>query len=93
MRERETYAVVNGTITETIEGARTVDALDLGSLRRADLDAALGRSFSAERYTLWLRSVLFPVINLTHVTVLGSVLMIGGVFVLQGWIGVGQLTV
>jgi ATP-binding cassette subfamily C protein len=36
--------------------------------------------------------VLFPVINVTHVTVLGSVLMVGGVFVLHGWIGVGQLT-
>ncbi|MCZ9338306.1 ABC transporter ATP-binding protein/permease, partial [Streptomyces sp. TRM76130] len=33
-----------------------------------------------------------PVVNITHVTVLASVLMIGGVFVLQGWIGVGQLT-
>ena len=36
--------------------------------------------------------MLFPVINVTHVIVLCSVLMIGGVFVLQGWIGVGQLT-
>ncbi|KNC13450.1 multidrug ABC transporter ATPase [Arthrobacter sp. RIT-PI-e] len=60
LRERETYAGVNGTITETIEGARTVDALDLGELRRQDLDAALGKSYGAERYTLWLRSVLFP---------------------------------
>lgn len=36
--------------------------------------------------------MLFPVINITHVTVLGSVLMVGGFFVLQGWIEVGQLT-
>lgn len=36
--------------------------------------------------------MLFPVINVTHVTILGAVLLLGGVFVLQGWISVGQLT-
>ncbi len=36
--------------------------------------------------------MLFPVINAVHILVLGSVLMAGGTFVLQGWIGVGQLT-
>ncbi|EFH28403.1 ABC transporter ATP-binding protein [Streptomyces sviceus ATCC 29083] len=35
---------------------------------------------------------LFPCINVSHVMILASVLMIGGVFVLHGWIGVGQLT-
>ncbi len=36
--------------------------------------------------------MLFPVINITHVTVLASVLMVGGFFALRGWIDVGQLT-
>ncbi len=36
--------------------------------------------------------MLFPVVSITHVTILASVLLIGGVFVLHGWIGVGQLT-
>jgi ABC-type multidrug transport system fused ATPase/permease subunit len=31
LRERATYAVANGVITETVDGARTVDALGLGA--------------------------------------------------------------
>ncbi|GAA3034617.1 hypothetical protein GCM10020000_10020 [Streptomyces olivoverticillatus] len=31
-------------------------------------------------------------VNVTHVLLLASVLMIGGVFVLHGWLSVGQLT-
>jgi ATP-binding cassette subfamily C protein len=45
-----------------------------------------------ERYTLWLRTVLFPVINVATSVVFLATLVLGGVFVLQGWIGVGQLT-
>ncbi|GAA3368499.1 hypothetical protein GCM10020367_07080 [Streptomyces sannanensis] len=41
---------------------------------------------------MWLRSVFFPAINITHVTILGSVLIIGGFFVLRGRLDVGQLT-
>jgi ABC-type multidrug transport system fused ATPase/permease subunit len=45
-----------------------------------------------ERYTLSLRSVLFPVIDLTHALILTSVLMIGGAFALHGWVFVDELT-
>ncbi len=41
---------------------------------------------------MWLRTVLFPVINLTHVLILTSVLMVGGTFALHGWVTAGQLT-
>ncbi|TPQ16735.1 ABC transporter ATP-binding protein [Streptomyces sporangiiformans] len=86
------YAAVAGVLAETVDAGRTVEAHRLGA-RRIGLSDRRVREWTAwERYTLWLRSVLFPVINITHVTVLGSVLMIGGFFVLQGWIGIGQLT-
>ncbi|MBC7268992.1 MAG: ABC transporter ATP-binding protein [Streptomyces sp.] len=86
------YAAVAAALAETVDAGRTVEAHRLGH-RRVELSDQRIREWTAwERYTLWLRSVLFPVINVTHVTVLASVLMIGGVFVLQGWIGVGQLT-
>ncbi|MFE9774460.1 ABC transporter ATP-binding protein [Streptomyces sp. NPDC005931] len=86
------YAAVAGALAETVDAGRTVEAHRLGD-RRVELSDRRIREWTAwERYTLWLRSVLFPVVNVTHVTVLGSVLMVGGVFVLQGWIGVGQLT-
>ncbi|MFF6780397.1 ABC transporter transmembrane domain-containing protein [Streptomyces sp. NPDC012510] len=86
------YAAVAAVLAETVDAGRTVEAHRLGT-RRIDLSNQRVREWTAwERYTLWLRSVLFPVINLTHITVLGSVLIIGGVFVLHGWIGLGQLT-
>ncbi|MET7685013.1 ABC transporter ATP-binding protein [Streptomyces sp. NPDC005423] len=86
------YASVAAALAETVDAGRTVEAHRLGA-RRIELSERRIKEWTAwERYTLWLRSVLFPVINATHVTVLGSVLMIGGVLVLHGWIGVGQLT-
>ncbi|QFZ77884.1 ATP-binding cassette domain-containing protein [Streptomyces fagopyri] len=86
------YAAVAAALAETVDAGRTVEAHRLGR-RRIDLSERRIKEWTAwERYTLWLRSVLFPVVNLTHVTVLCSVLMIGGAFVLQGWIDVGQLT-
>ncbi|MFE7765541.1 ABC transporter ATP-binding protein [Streptomyces sp. NPDC057438] len=86
------YAAVAAVLAETVDAGRTVEAHRLGT-RRIELSNQRIREWTAwERYTLWLRSVLFPVINLTHTTVLGSVLIVGGVFVLQGWIGLGQLT-
>lgn len=86
------YAAVAAALAETVDAGRTVEAHRLGA-RRIELSERRIKEWTAwERYTLWLRSVLFPVINVTHVTVMASVLMIGGVFVLQGWIGVGQLT-
>ncbi|WP_217241938.1 ABC transporter ATP-binding protein [Streptomyces sp. AC555_RSS877] len=86
------YATVAAALAETVDAGRTVEAHRLAH-RRIELSERRIKQWTAwERYTLWLRSVLFPVINVTHVTVLGSVLMLGGVFALQGWIDVGQLT-
>lgn len=86
------YAAVAAVLAETVDAGRTVESHRLGR-RRIDLSDRRVKEWTAwERYTLFLRSVLFPIVNITHVTVLCSVLMIGGVFSLQGWIGVGQLT-
>ncbi|MEV6122108.1 ABC transporter ATP-binding protein [Streptomyces sp. NPDC052077] len=86
------YAAVAAALAETVDAGRTVEVHRLDA-RRVELSDRRVREWTAwERYTLWLRSVLFPVVNVTHVTVLASVLLIGGVFVLQGWIGIGQLT-
>ncbi|WP_037854718.1 ABC transporter ATP-binding protein [Streptomyces sp. NRRL S-340] len=86
------YAAVAAALAETVDAGRTVEAHRLGARRIALSERRIKEWTAWERYTLWLRSVFFPVINVTHVTVLASVLMVGGVFVLQGWMGVGQLT-
>ncbi|MBG0741340.1 ABC transporter ATP-binding protein [Paeniglutamicibacter antarcticus] len=84
LTERESYSVVNGAITETIEGARTVDALSLGPLRRRSIDNALLGSFRAERYTLSLRSVLFPATEFAFYLPVAVVLLWGGWLAAQG---------
>ncbi|MFJ6657525.1 ABC transporter ATP-binding protein [Streptomyces sp. NPDC091377] len=86
------YAAVAAALAESVDAGRTIEAHRLGARRTALSDQRIREWTAWERYTMWLRSVLFPIINVTHVTVLGSVLMIGGVFVLQGWMDVGQLT-
>ncbi|MFD3945481.1 ABC transporter ATP-binding protein [Streptomyces sp. NPDC058579] len=86
------YAAVASVLAETVDAGRTVEAHRLGG-RRVGLSNRRIREWTAwERYTLFLRSVLFPVVNLTHTLVLSGVLLLGGVFVLKGWIDVGQLT-
>ncbi|MEU5284428.1 ABC transporter ATP-binding protein [Streptomyces sp. NPDC020755] len=86
------YAAVAGILAETIDAGRTVEAHRLGDRRVALSDRRITEWTAWERYTLFLRSVLFPVINATYVTILGAVLLLGGWFVLEGWITIGQLT-
>ncbi|MCX4967904.1 ABC transporter ATP-binding protein/permease [Streptomyces sp. NBC_00654] len=86
------YAAVAAMLAETVDAGRTVEAHRLGARRVALSDRRIKEWTAWERYTLFLRSVLFPVINATYVTILGAVLLLGGWFVLEGWITVGQLT-
>ncbi|MDT9687601.1 ABC transporter ATP-binding protein [Streptomyces sp. P9(2023)] len=86
------YASVAGVLAETVDAGRTIEAHRLGARRVALSNRRIGEWTEWERYTLFLRSVLFPVVNLTHTLVLAGVLLLGGAFVLQGWIDVGQLT-
>ncbi|MGS2586539.1 ABC transporter ATP-binding protein [Streptomyces hebeiensis] len=86
------YAAVAAALAETIDAGRTVEAHRLGARRIALSERRIKEWTAWERYTLWLRTVLFPVINLTHTTIFLAVLVLGGSFVLQGWITVGQLT-
>ncbi|MGW7787586.1 ABC transporter ATP-binding protein, partial [Streptomyces tricolor] len=86
------YAAVAAALAETVDAGRTIEAHRLSARRVALSERRISQWVAWERYTLWLRSVLFPVINTVHLLVLGSVLMVGGVFVLHGWLGVGQLT-
>ncbi|MFF8983076.1 ABC transporter ATP-binding protein [Streptomyces globisporus] len=86
------YAAVAAMLAETVDAGRTVEAHRLGDSRVALSDRRIEEWTAWERYTLFLRSVLFPVINATYVTILGAVLLLGGWFVLEGWLTVGQLT-
>ncbi|WP_327292368.1 ABC transporter ATP-binding protein [Streptomyces sp. NBC_01198] len=86
------YAAVAAVLAESVDAGRTIEAHGLGDRRQELSRRRIGQWVAWERYTMWLRTVLFPVINATHTLILTSVLMIGGVFALHGWVTAGELT-
>ncbi|MDT0166092.1 ABC transporter ATP-binding protein [Actinotalea sp. AC32] len=92
LRESAAYARLNGTITESVEGARTTDALRLGRRRRERTDADLREAFAAESYTLRLRTVLFPGVDLSFVLPVLGVLVWGAWLVSTGSTTIGSVT-
>lgn len=86
------YAAVNTVLAETVDAGRTVETLRLGDDRVRLTDRKLGEWLAWERYTLWLRSVWFPTIDAVYTLAVLGTLVLGGLFTLKGWIGVGQLT-
>ncbi len=58
--EGATYSRINTTLTETVEGARTVEALGLGELRLRAGNDDIDLSAQAERYGLTLRNLYSP---------------------------------
>ncbi|MGY4643343.1 ABC transporter ATP-binding protein [Cellulomonas sp. URHB0016] len=91
-RESAAYAALNGTITESVEGARTVDALRLGRRRMRRVEADLSEAFEAEKVTLRLRTVLFPGIDLAFVLAPVAVLLWGGYLASNGYVTLGAVT-
>jgi len=86
------YAAVASGLAETVDAGRTVESHRLGDRRIKLGDTRIGQWVAWERYTLYLRMILFPVINMTHTIALAAVLVIGGGFAIQGWLTVGALT-
>jgi ABC-type multidrug transport system fused ATPase/permease subunit len=86
------YAAVASALAETVDAGRTVESHRLGNRRIKLGDTRIGQWVAWERYTLYLRMILFPVINMTHTVALAAVLVIGGGLAIEGWITVGALT-
>ncbi len=92
LTESGTYSRINTTLTETVEGARTVEALGLAGhrLRRGDDDIEV--SGQAERYTMTLRNLLFAVMDVAFSLPRVLVLLFGALGYAQGWATLGQIT-
>jgi ABC-type multidrug transport system fused ATPase/permease subunit len=90
--EGGTYSGINTTLTETVEGARTVEAMGLQRSRIELGDTDIGVSAQAERYTMALRNILFGFIGLAYDTPLVILLLIGGWGYVHGWVTLGQIT-
>ncbi|WP_406105794.1 ABC transporter ATP-binding protein [Micromonospora globbae] len=92
LRENAAYSDITDGISETVEGSRTTEALRQQARRRARTNADIRRSYAAERYTLFLRTVFFPVAEIGYVVPVVATLVIGGWFHLKGWVSLGQVT-
>ncbi len=92
LAENAAYAELTEGLAETVAGARTVEALRLQARRLAHTQADLKRAWRAERYTLGLRMVWFPLVELGYVIPVAATLGIGGLFTLRGWATIGQMT-
>ncbi|HEY9293744.1 MAG TPA: ABC transporter ATP-binding protein [Microlunatus sp.] len=90
--EGGTYSAINTSLTETVEGARTVEALRLQADRIGLTDEDIEESAQAERYTMSLRNLLFGVIDIAYNTPLVWTILLGGLGYSQGWVTLGQIT-
>jgi ABC-type multidrug transport system fused ATPase/permease subunit len=90
--EGSTYSRINTTLTETVEGARTVEALGLRDLRVGAGEDDIAVSAQAERYTMTLRNLLFCVIDICFNTPRVVTLLVGAWGYTRGWVSLGQIT-
>ena len=92
LRENASYSAINASLTETVEGARTVEALDLGRERIARIDGDIAESYAAEKYTLYLRTVFFPSVEVAYLIPTVATLLFGGYLYTQGSESLGDVS-
>ncbi len=90
--ERASYATLTGTVGETVDGGRTIEALGLNEERVARIDADLRDAYNAERRTLFLRTVWFPSAEFAYVLPVAAALAWGGWLVSRGSATLGEVT-
>jgi ABC-type multidrug transport system fused ATPase/permease subunit len=92
LRERAAYAQYNGSLAETVDGARTVEALGLAGRRIATIEGDLSRAHAAERYTLRLRTVWFPTMEVAYAIPVTLSLVWGGWLAANGHADLAEVT-
>ncbi|WP_167043167.1 ABC transporter ATP-binding protein [Salinibacterium sp. ZJ454] len=91
-RQLASHALLSGVISETVEGARTIDALSLAPAQREKIDKVVLERRESERYTLWLRSIWLPSTELSFLIPIIVVIGWGAWLVSIGAATVGQVT-
>jgi ABC-type multidrug transport system fused ATPase/permease subunit len=92
LRENAAYAQMTSSLAETVEGARTVEALQRYEDRVRRTDRDIRGSYNAERYTLFLRTVFFPVVEVGYLVPVAGTLLFGGWLHINGHISLGAVT-
>ena len=90
--ERAAYASLAGTTGETVDGGRTVEALGLSDERARRIDATLADAYRSERFTLRLRTIWFPTVDVAYVLPVVVALAWGGWLVSAGHASIGEVT-
>ncbi|MEO8329163.1 MAG: ABC transporter ATP-binding protein [Candidatus Nanopelagicales bacterium] len=91
-REMASYATVNAGVAEAVDAGRTVEAYRLGPARVERTDNAIKRWIGWERYTLFLRTVFFPSVEVAYIIPLSAVLALGGWLYADGQVTLAQVT-
>jgi ABC-type multidrug transport system fused ATPase/permease subunit len=91
LAESASYAELADAVTETVSGARTVEALGREQLRFDRTQADLRRAYRAERYTLWLRTCYFPAVGVGYLVPVVLTLLLGGWYYAHGWVQLWQV--
>ena len=92
LEESASYTDLYADITESVEGAKTIDALNLQHARTAQVEADLDRTLKAERKTLNLRTVLIPGMDFSFAIAPILVLLWGAFMVSKDVASVGSVT-
>jgi ABC-type multidrug transport system fused ATPase/permease subunit len=92
MRERISYAALSGTVSETAEGARTVDAQRLGPRQEERVNGNIRESFYSEMYTLLMRMIWFPIVESSFALSVASTLGWSSWLALNHHITIGAAT-
>jgi ABC-type multidrug transport system fused ATPase/permease subunit len=90
--EGASYSRMNTSLTETVEGARTVEALGLRKARIALTDNDIDMSSQNERYTMMLRANLFTWQGLAQQLPMVAVVVLGFYGYTHGLVTLGQIT-
>ncbi|CAM3272782.1 ABC transporter ATP-binding protein [Stackebrandtia soli] len=92
LNEGASYSDLTDGLSETVHGARTVDALSLQQRRVRRTDTDIARSYRAERGTLRLRTVWFPMVDVGYILPVVGTLLVGGIAYANDWVGLGEVT-
>ena len=91
-RERMSYATMSGTISETAEGARTIDAHQLSSRQSRRIEGDINESYFSEIYTLLLRMNWFPTVESAFALAVATTLAWSGWLALHHHLSIGAAT-
>jgi len=92
LREAASYSRLTDGLAETVEGARTVEALRLTARRMDRVSEDIAASYAAERYTLRLRNVFLPFCDFSYALPVAAMIMIGGTLYLHKVVSLAAVT-